>query len=64
MNSVGVAQEATGNVAAVMTALGHSNGQMLMRYQHPQLNALREAMEANRSELTASSARAYRELVQ
>jgi integrase len=44
------ALEATGNPAAVMVVMGHRSTQMMMRYQHPQLNNLRAAMEAKRAE--------------
>ena len=38
------ALEATGNLAAVMKALGHSNAQTAMIYQHPGLEAIRFAV--------------------
>lgn len=44
------ALDATGNVAAVMAVMGHSKVQMVMRYQHPELDSLREAMAAKREE--------------
>ena len=36
---------ATGNLAAVMKAMGHSNAQTAMIYQHPGLDAIRKAMD-------------------
>jgi len=36
---------ATGNLAAVMRALGHSNAQTAMIYQHPSIDAIREAVD-------------------
>ena len=58
------AMEATGNVAAVMAAMGHTKVQMVMRYQHPQLNSLRDAMEAKRTEQAESTERANIERIQ
>jgi integrase len=36
----------TGNVAAVMNAMGHTKAQTLMRYQHPEMDQVREAINA------------------
>lgn len=36
---------ATGNLAAVMRALGHCNAQTAMIYQHPSIDAIREAVD-------------------
>jgi integrase len=37
--------EATGNLALVMKAMGHSDVRTAMRYQHPALDSLREAID-------------------
>lgn len=40
---------ATGNLAAVMKALGHSSAQTAMIYQHPSLEAIRQAIDSRNS---------------
>jgi integrase len=37
--------EATGNLALVMKAMGHSDVRTAMRYQHPALDSLREVID-------------------
>jgi hypothetical protein len=36
----------TGNIAAVMNTMGHSDVKTAMVYQHPELNVVREAINA------------------
>ncbi|HYL13742.1 MAG TPA: hypothetical protein VEV41_11945 [Terriglobales bacterium] len=36
----------TGNIAAVMNTMGHSDVRTAMVYQHPELNLVREAINA------------------
>ena len=36
----------TGNIAVVMNAMGHSDVKTAMTYQHPELNVVREAINA------------------
>lgn len=36
---------ATGNLAMVMNVMGHSDVRTAMRYQHPALDAVREAID-------------------
>jgi integrase len=40
------AMEATGNVFAVMRAMGHTNAATLNRYQHPAMSQVRDGIEA------------------
>jgi integrase len=40
---------ATGNLAAVMKALGHSSAQTAMIYQHPGIEAIRQAVDERNS---------------
>jgi len=47
---------ATGNLAAVMKAMGHSTAQTAMIYQHPGLDAIRDAVE-RRNQLGTSQTR-------
>lgn len=44
---------ATGNLAAVMKALGHSNAQTAMIYQHPGIDAIRQAVEERNLDTTS-----------
>jgi integrase len=37
--------EATGNLAMVMKAMGHADARTAMRYQHPALDLIREAID-------------------
>src|SRR5205085_1738044 len=43
------ALEATGNLAAVMKAMGHTNAQTTMIYQHPGIDSIRRAVETRNS---------------
>ena len=36
----------TGNIAAVMNSMGHSDVKTAMTYQHPELNAVRDAINS------------------
>src|SRR5262249_18491987 len=48
----------TGNLAAVMKALGHSNAQTAMIYQHPGIESIRLAIdEKNESEMQRHNSR-------
>ena len=40
----------TGDLSAVMKAMGHSSPQVTMQYLHPGLNAIRKAMENRHAE--------------
>ena len=44
------ALERTGNLAALMKTLGHSDAQTAMRYQHPGLEQIRKAVEERNRE--------------
>lgn len=44
------ALEESGNIAAVMRIMGHSEVKTTMRYQHPGLDSIREAIEARNAE--------------
>lgn len=48
---------ATGNLAAVMKAMGHSSAQTAMIYQHPSLDLIRQAVEGNVEEPATSQTR-------
>ena len=39
------AYEATGNLAMVMNVMGHTDVRTSMRYQHPSLDSVREAID-------------------
>jgi integrase len=39
----------TGNLAAVMKTMGHKNVRTAMRYQHPELDIVRDALNATRT---------------
>jgi len=39
------AYEATGNLAVIMKVMGHSDLRAAMRYQHPALDSVREAID-------------------
>jgi integrase len=43
------AYEATGNLAMVMKVMGHTDVRTSMRYQHPGLESIREAMDQRQS---------------
>lgn len=43
------AYEATGNLAMIMKVMGHSDVRTAMRYQHPALDSLREAIDQRNS---------------
>ena len=36
----------TGNIAAVMNSMGHSDVKTAMTYQHPELNVVRDAINS------------------
>ncbi len=39
----------TGNLAAVMKTMGHKNVRTTMRYQHPELDIVRDALNATQT---------------
>ena len=41
----------TGNLTAVMKTMGHKDVRTAMRYQHPELDIVREALNASRTTL-------------
>ena len=48
---------ATGNLAAVMKAMGHASPQTAMIYQHPSLDLIRQAVEGSKEEPVMSQTR-------
>lgn len=48
---------ATGNLAAVMRAMGHSSAQTAMIYQHPGIEAIRKAVDERNLQARTSQTR-------
>jgi integrase len=59
-----VAYKTTGNLAAVMDAMGHTDVRTTMRYQHQKLDGIREAINQRNAELPAESRHTLRHSVQ
>lgn len=56
------ALEETGNIAAVMTTMGQSSVQTAMKYQHPGLDSVRDAINLRNEEMRSAQEKALLEM--